>query len=381
MKPSTIALSKDNSEISGISDLDEVSLSPKLTDDAIAKTKKRKENGESINDLSLVPDYYNVKISPPPVLILDSIDADSCEDKGILKIKGKIEGADITEEMKIDLPLAYPTSSVKCDIDIPNENGDIEANCAVQTAFKNVEIIVIEQNILKKKNKELLVIKGAQIPLAEKINCKNGNEVKMDLAQERQASGISFLQLSKLKPSKQGFFEFFFGALKKPEVKALRSINLQVSIWVNEARRLRRLQSNKSPQDTNVNCVLENSFGDASGYGCSNTKKVKGTIEDNARMKVDEDSISNIAGIHGKLDTDKVNNKIDYSDPNNLKKIGELYHVKITEINGNNCPDKGQLIIFGETTSNENLNENYKDVEITFGYPESGGLCSVYIQD
>ena len=135
LKPSTIALSKDNSEISGISDLDEVSLSPKLTDDAIAETNKRKENGEPINDLSLVPDYYNEKISPPPVLILDSIDADSCEDKGILKIKGKIEGADITEEMKIDLPLAYPTSSLKCDIDIPNENGDIEANCAVQTAY------------------------------------------------------------------------------------------------------------------------------------------------------------------------------------------------------------------------------------------------------
>ena len=240
---------------------------------------------------------------------------------------------------------------------------------------------MIEQNILKNKNKELSAIKGAQIPLGEQINCKNGNEVKMDLAEERQASGISFLQIGKTKPAGQGFFELFFATLKNPIVNALRSINFQASIWVNEERRLRRLQNNKSPQDTNVNCVLENSFGDASGYGRSNTKKVKGTIEENARMKVNEDSISNIAGIRDKLDTDKVNNKIDYSDPNNLKTIGELYHVKITDINGNNCPNKGQLIIFGETTSNENLNENYKDVDITFGYPESGGLCSISIQD
>lgn len=65
--------------------------------------------------------------------------------------------------MKIDLPFSYPTSSIKCDINKVNTNQEIETNCTIQTSFKNVDIIVIGQRILKKKNKELLIVKGAPI--------------------------------------------------------------------------------------------------------------------------------------------------------------------------------------------------------------------------
>ena len=73
----------------------------------------------------------------------------------------KIEGGDVTEDLKIDLPFSYPTSSIKCDINKVNTNQEIETNCTIQTSFKNVD--VIGQRILKKKNKELLIVKGAPI--------------------------------------------------------------------------------------------------------------------------------------------------------------------------------------------------------------------------
>lgn len=163
LEPSTISLSPENTEINGISDLDKIGLNPSLTDNAIAEIKKRVENGGKVNDLTYVHDYYEEKISPTPILIMDSINEDSCEEKGILILKGKIEGGDVTEDLKIDLPFSYPTSSIKCDINKVNTNQEIETNCTIQTSFKNVDIIVIGQRILKKKNKELLIVKGAPI--------------------------------------------------------------------------------------------------------------------------------------------------------------------------------------------------------------------------
>ena len=37
-----------------------------------------------------VHDYYEEKISPTPILIMDSINEDSCEEKGILILFSKI---------------------------------------------------------------------------------------------------------------------------------------------------------------------------------------------------------------------------------------------------------------------------------------------------
>ena len=66
----------------------------------------------------------------------------------------------MTEDLKIDLPFSYPTSSIKCDINKVNTN--IVYWCVLFPSA-NVDIIVIEQRLLKKKNKELLIVKGAPI--------------------------------------------------------------------------------------------------------------------------------------------------------------------------------------------------------------------------
>ena len=102
------------------------------------------------------------------------------------------------------------------------------------------------------------------------------------------------------------------------------------------------------------------------------TQKVKGIIEENARLTIESESVRNIAGFPDKFDTDKMNNKVDYSDPEILKKIGELDKIKIIEIDGYNCHKNGQLNITGETNSEKEL--NIKDVDINFSTPESDNL-------
>ena len=69
--------------------------------------------------------------------------------------------------------------------------------------------------------------------------------------------------------------------------------------------------------------------------------------------------------------------KVDYSDPEILKKIGELDKIKIIEIDGYNCHKNGQLNITGETNSEKEL--NIKDVDINFSTPESDNLHYSFI--
>jgi hypothetical protein len=380
LNPDTISLSLDNNEIDGISDLDKISSNPGLTDKAIAEIKSRKENGEEIHDLEYVYDYYEEKISSPPILKVNSIIHDSCEEFGKINLIGKIEGCDITEFFKIDVPFSYPSVTAKCNIDKTKVNQEIEASCAIQSSFKDVGTFVIEQRLLKRKNKELLLIKGVKIPLDQNINCKERNEIKLDLLNKNRPSGLSYLQMGPPKPLDPGFFEFFFALLKRAEVTFPNIFYLQVEIWVNEGRRLRSLDVKKTPENAAINCVLGNSNNEAANYNCSNTKNMKGSIEENTKMLVDIESVRNISGFPEYLNTENLNNKIDYSDPENLDKIQNLYEVIIKEINGDNCTNNGQLIMYGETTSNESLNQYYRDVDIEFSLPDSSGLCSIEIK-
>ena len=188
----------------------------------------------------------------------------------------------------------------------------------------------------------------------------------MPLIKEREASGISFLQIINVRPTEPGFFEFFLATLKKPEVDPIQILYFSASIWVNDERRLRSLESKKSPKDTHVDCKLIL----MKLVDMDSTQKVKGIIEENARLTIESESVRNIAGFPDKFDTDKM--KVDYSDPEILKKIGELDKIKIIEIDGYNCHKNGQLNITGETNSEKEL--NIKDVDINFSTPESDNL-------
>ena len=72
---------------------------------------------------------------------------------------------DFEEELNFDLPLVYPNTELKCQINKATANTVIEIICKTKTEFKSVDSIVIEPRIIKKKNKELFLIQGKSFTL------------------------------------------------------------------------------------------------------------------------------------------------------------------------------------------------------------------------
>ena len=153
----SISVSKDNAEINGVNDLDETLSNPKKTDELIEDIKRRKENGEEITDLANIVDYFEEKVEVTPLFSISSINIDSCSSTGKFIITGSFSD-DIKESIKFDFVLTYPSSEINCQFDEANKNENINITCKSYDAFYKVEKILIEQRLIKKKNREIFII-------------------------------------------------------------------------------------------------------------------------------------------------------------------------------------------------------------------------------
>jgi len=120
--------------------------------------------------------------------------------RGKFKIKGKFT-SDVTEEMTFNLPLSYPTSRIKCKVDEAKANEEVEVKCKVGKAFKKVSSLVIENRLLKKKNKEMVFINKKSFKLDDESKCENYNTYKLEKSKKRQKASFSFLSLGNFNPS------------------------------------------------------------------------------------------------------------------------------------------------------------------------------------
>ena len=374
----SISVSADNDEISGVSDLNDITSNPYKTDQVISEIKSKKENNEAINELTNVVDYYaeedNIKI--PPTFAIDSITADKCNTTGKLTLIGSFSD-DIDEEMKFDLPLTYPSAEIKCEFDEANANEKMEIVCKVQTEFKSVEKFIIEPRLIKKKNQEMFFIQGNELDLGGKTTCENYNTLKLQVAKQRQNSKFSFLQLGKLSPI-PNLVKFFFALTRKEKTDSFQKVHtLSIKLRISNRRRLRGLDEVKS--GLSVNCNLNSSLETdlAGGYDCTNNE-IKGTP---VSMELETDEISDISGIPENANPEKLTSSVDYSNIANLKKIDSLQSVNIDSIDGDTCSTDGQYIIYGTLNSQGDLQSTYSDVEIRFSSPESSGLCYIQIDN
>ena len=69
----TISISSNNFNISGVSDLDEVSSNPYRTDEIIKEVKDKKSQGYKMNKLCDIIDYYYETNILVPIFNIDSI--------------------------------------------------------------------------------------------------------------------------------------------------------------------------------------------------------------------------------------------------------------------------------------------------------------------
>ena len=370
----TITVSPENNEISGVSDLDEITSSPQKTDQAIKEINERKAKHESINDLTNIIDYYkNEKENIiPPTFEPSSIYANNCKNSGKIYLEGKFSDK-IDEEMKFDLPLTYPNAEVKCQLYEANKNEIVNMTCKVQSKFDSVDYFIIEPKLIKKKNQEMFFINGKELSLGKEISCENYNIKKVEIAEKKQNTKISFLQLGKFQ-SIRNILKFFI-ALTKPQDSSISFNNeykLPVKIKLSNKRLLRNLDETKSGVEVSckLNETLKTDF--AAGYDCINND-IKGTP---TNMETETDEITDIAGIPDNANPSYLKNTLDYSKISNLNKIQNLPIITIESINGDTCSENGQYNISGKIQGKEEyIKKAYSNIEIRFSSPESSGLC------
>lgn len=77
--------------------------------------------------------------------------------------------------------MTYPDDELKCEMTSSKKNDKIEVVCKSLFGFKNVKNIILEQRLVTKKNKEIVIIPGRQISLNKKISCIIYNDAKITL--------------------------------------------------------------------------------------------------------------------------------------------------------------------------------------------------------
>ena len=376
----TISISLNNDNINGVSDLDEITANPYKTDEFIKEVNNKKSKGEKLNNITDIFDYYSENIKFSPILNIDSINIDDCQNKGKLYLIGKLSD-DINQKMIFDLPLTYPNTEIKCELEKVKKDANINITCKTQTKFENIENIIIESRLIKKKNLEQLFINGKEINFEAKKSCENYNAIKVQISKKRQKTKFTFLHLSKFNPIKNGL-SFFISLIRNAlEYDFYEKFTFTIKILITNKRYLRYLEDayqSSIPVLCNLNQELKSNY--AAGYDCSNTVSISGTPTD---MKIETEYLEDISGIPDNNDQEYLKGIIDYTNINNLKAIDKLPIVNITNINGDTCSENGQYIITAKYANNKNnnLKNKYNNVVIRFDSPESSGLCQININD
>lgn len=377
----TIFVSRENEEINGVLDLEESLLNPYLTDKKIEEVKrKRNEKNYIINSLANISDYYEEVIKIPPIFHINSVIMDNCDKTGILVLQGAFS-EDIIISSKFDIILNYPLTEIKCELDEGKKNDIINMTCKVHIGFKNVEALLLESNLIKKRNKELFYVNKFEKYFGKEIKvCVDYNDIKELTVRKRIQSPFTFLQINKFK-SISNKITFFMALTRKPTgIPFMSNHKISIKLKIFNRRILRNLDENLDII-VQTYCELNKNLKSdwAAGYDCSNSDSFKGI---SSSMMLNEPEIDNIQGIpEKKYFTNKLNYKVDYSLLENFKLIDSLPTAIIQNINSEKCSDSGQYIIYAKLNKNENFEKNYSNVNISIAVPESSALCNVKIND
>ena len=366
----SIKISSNNSDIGGIDEV-EGNLSPLATDEAINKTKARKNANETLTDLAECIDYSEQEeiISPPILDIINIENFDRHCPKGKLTLKGKFS-SQIREEITFDLPLSYPQLEIKCKVNEANINEEVEIPCKIQKKFKLVEELVIEPRLVKKKHKEVLYVRPGMLQINPKTVCEDYNMINYLRTQRRKNAKFSFLQLSHFLPKgpKPNFFMALARTSQEVDFSSFTLKPIKIIVKIIRINTLRQLDNEAKEEDLEANCAIQNKAKEASGFNCSTEVNENDDIKD---MELDQDQENEIAGLPEEAHPTNFPT-LDYSIPENLAIINQLQKLNIKEINGAGCEENGIYTIKGEIKGLK----NNSIFEIPFSSPDSSGLCS-----
>ena len=372
-----ITISTENEEFNGLDKYDDIFLNPYKTDKEIEKVKNKKQKGEKINELENIIDYYEEEVKFPPRFTIDSVNMDECKNEGIFKFTGRFSDDNLIS-VRTDLFLGYPLSEAKCEFDKAKKNSKKEIVCKVHDVFKLVEALMLEQKLIKKKNKEMFIINKKYISFDSFQECCNYNDAKTPFVKKKTKANYTFLQISKFIPISNAFTFFMAISKKYSNVAFKKSYKLKTKLIFSSSRLLRNLD--EVLNNIEVKCdLIETLQSDyAAGYNCANIDNISGSP---FTMKIITRSITDIQGIPEDADPDKLKYNIDYSNLSNLKQVGKIPNAEINRISGENCFMDGQYEIYATLNKNENLLSEYSDVIFRISIPESCSICEINIKN
>ena len=350
--------------ISGIPE-DKVLLNPE-------STKKYISYGEII-DYSVEKNKQTII----PNFISESINSDECNEKGIFKIKGKLN-SDLDDDLNFELPLAYPEEiSATCSIKHGKKNTNQEIICETNGRINNTFIMIAQSIIINKNKKELLIIN--KIEDKKRSNCKNGKTNTLVTKIEIPIP-ITFRQVNQFNPSKNKATFHFIG-IANQFVPFGRKIKMLVYIIINGKK-----------EQKEANCVLNTytpfnsliqTYGQVDFYCETNTAN---KIDDLEIISSDE-----VLGLNELDDYQKSPNSTDikiketeteenlgkvinYSSNQILYDIPPIFNIFDIYINDyNNCEKKGKIRV--EADFNKKIDKQF-DFIIPLSYPASSIKCT-----
>ena len=355
-----------SSDVSGLEDIQDYQKDPNETDHYIENTKDYSGVGKVID--------YSKQNSYIPILEITSIDDSKCSQKGKIKIKG-VFNKDITKKFDFEIPLSYPSSTIRCTAPITKRRVKVSINCKTQKEFYKKEKFIIEPRVIYQKHKELLYIKKYS-SIEKTINCADFSQLEKETSFKKYNSNYTFIQTNNFNIPTPGRITFrIIIYCKSPERKY--ETKLPVKIAFNKRRStLRNLDDDDEIEDEiddiDADCTLDN--GSLLGYyNCSANADISNKSEV-TNFYIESDNISGLfEGSSNPIETDKLieNNKTEnFNDEN---KFRNLVNLTIFGINGSLCQEKGQFTITGKIDKSITSDSLYIDY---LNPPDIGAICN-----
>ena len=359
-----------SNDVSGLENIQDYQKDPNETDYYINDTKDNSESG-----VGKVIDYSQ-KSSYVPILEITSINTNKCSNKGKITIKG-VFNQDITKKFDFEIPLSYPSSTIRCTAPITKRRVKVSITCKIQKEFYSKEKIIIEPRIIYQKHKELLYIKKYSSS-EDNINCADFNQLEKETSSKKFNSKYTFIQTNNFNIPNPGKITFRIIIYIKQSIIDYEE-KLPVKISYNKRHStLRNLDDDDEIEDEideiNADCILDKP-SDLGYYNCSASAEISNKSEV-TNFYIESDDISGLfEGSSNPIETDQLieNNKtINFNDDTNFNNIINL---KISSINKDSCDQKGKFTITGDI--NKSIPDDISNFYIDYlNPPDIGAICS-----
>ena len=356
-----------SNNITGINDeLKEYQKNPKLTEEEIEKTKNEGGIGKVI-DYSLQANKLDIM----PIIQIISLSKNKCTNKGILKFKAKFT-EDIDQKLDFEIPLTYPSSSIKCSSPKAKANKEIFIDCKIQKEFYGINKIFIEPVIIKKKNKEILFASKTTLSNIGILDCIDYKQKLLkDLYIKKEK--YTFVQTNNFNIiNNRILFNLIVFPLKNYEetIKIVIIITKRISS-------LRNLEEIDEIEE-NITCTKEQTskLGNYICQGDDSNIKNKSEIEN---FIIESDEMTGLSEINtNPIETDESIRKglvANFSDPDIMKLSVSRLTKPLLEVNQSDECDNGVFSISGNL-ENKEVYEKGENVELNYLYPSvSGAIC------